>query len=217
MFQETDGGGWMSGGQDIVLAELGADSIAIKLSRYFGIVRFSQYLRTHLPEKENLGLSQKKHLDDLVSPANLLGTFLETYRTSQKATCEDMRLLTRIYEQNLREQIISKVGEINFHLDIGLFGSGHPDYPLIVGKTDANRKIRDKNMSDFGFLAALNDIRKELVTKPKLSNWNSARLRDLAKTLTVPQDNLSIEQLNASKGLRSWTSFSYEDEDEEQT
>ena len=209
IFQQIDVEGWMTNSQDIRIAETGAHAIDLKLSRFFGIIRFSQYLRTHLPKKEKLGDKRKERLNNILSPTNLIKTFMQTYRTQIKDIKEDFNRLLTVYTRTINGQITSEIGEINFHLETGLFGASHRLYPLIVGTTDSNQQVNEKQLSDFGFVAAMNELRVQM-NRDGLKNVNSRALGKLVETLVVSEDNFSIDKLESTGEQRYWTSINLE-------
>ena len=206
IFQQTDAQGWMTNTQDIRIAETLGHAIDLKLSRFFGIVRFSQYLRTHLPKKEKIGDARKARLNNLLSPTNLIKTFMQTYRTSIKDIKEDFNRLLTVYTRTMNQQITSEIGDINFHLETGLFGTSHPKYPLILGGTDPNQLVNGEQLSDFGFIAAMDAIRVQM-NRDGLRNVNSVQLNKLIDNLVVSEDDFSIDKLESTGQQRNWTSI----------
>jgi hypothetical protein len=213
IFHQTDVQGWMTATQDIRIAENGAQAIDLKLSRFFGIVRFSQYLRTHLPTKLGLGDAQKVRISKILSTENLIRTFMSTFRSSVNDVKQDFERLLSAFTRAINLQMHEGIKQQAFHLETTLFGPNRPDYSVIVGGTDPKQSVNGQNLQQFGFVAALKTLQREM-QNDVLARYNSVPLKKLIDNLAIPEDGFSINDLSEGGGLRTWTSIQFAPEND---
>jgi hypothetical protein len=175
--------------------------VSLPLSRYFAIVRFSQFLRSKLPDLWSLGDAQKERLDKVLSTKNLLKTFILSHNNISKSgnmtSFSDVKL---DFVNSMIDQLkpIGAVSE-GFSLASGLFAKDER-YRTILGE-ESHQEILNKE--NYGLLKALKEMctRLDSIKKKK----GSADLRELAETLICPSDSLSIDSLESIEPSRNWT------------
>ena len=175
--------------------------VSLPLSRYFAIVRFSQFLRTKLPVLWNLGLAQKERLDKVLSTKNLLTTFISSHNEISKSGNATIFNDVRINFTNSIILELKPLGDVSekFNLASGLIPNDD-QYRTILGEESNQAKL---DRSNYGFLNALKEMCIQLDTIK--SRKGSKALRDLANSVICPADTFTTNSLATIDSTRKWT------------
>ena len=134
--------------------------VSLPLSRYFGIVRFSQFLRSKLPILWGLGLAQKERLNKVLSTKNLLATFIRSHNNIPKTGGSTLFDDVRIDFINSIILQLKPLGDVSerFTLASGLIPNDD-QYRTILGEESPQGEL---DRSNYGFLKALKNMSLQL-------------------------------------------------------
>ena len=175
--------------------------VSLPLSRYFAIVRFSQFLRSKLPDLWNLGLAQNERLEKVLSTRNLLTTFILSHNKISKSGNATVFNDVRVDFINSIILQLKPLGNVSekFSLASGLIPNDD-QYRTILGEESHQAEL---DRSNHGFLKALSHISVQLDTIK--SRKGSKALQDLANSVICPSDTFTTNSLATVDSTRKWT------------